>query len=365
MLSRLRAHWLTTLALIAIVGLVIAVNPRELFTAVDRVRLPALLLMAGVTIASLAARGLAWRSILRRLGVDVPVRQLLRVEFAAQAMVLMPAADLARATLLRRASTSARHKKASEIAATIVLDELCFMITLTLAAVPQAIGRRGPSLLVLAVLGGFAVIVATLVFEPVYLLGLRVVESVKPLGRWDRQLRNLRPAFTGLLDARTLGAVAFFDGCAVAFSVLLLCIALIAVGAHSASPVTAGFALAVANVSSGVSLVPLGLGVFEGTVTVLVIAKRSGAGTSRRRWASLPRLQRHIHGRPRCGDRFGYATASAVQRWCGCTRRSRHRWQRRSADQRSEEIMPSASFGRAEGGVDVAPRWFSFGNRDT
>ena len=272
MLSRLRAHWLTTLALIAIVGLVIAVNPRELFTAVDRVRLPALLLMAGVTIASLAARGLAWRSILRRLGVDVPVRQLLRVEFAAQAMVLMPAADLARATLLRRASTSARHKKASEIAATIVLDELCFMITLTLAAVPQAIGRRGPSLLVLAVLGGFAVIVATLVFEPVYLLGLRVVESVKPLGRWDRQLRNLRPAFTGLLDARTLGAVAFFDGCAVAFSVLLLCIALIAVGAHSASPVTAGFALAVANVSSGVSLVPLGLGVFEGTVTVLVIA---------------------------------------------------------------------------------------------
>jgi uncharacterized membrane protein YbhN (UPF0104 family) len=265
MLSRLRAHWLTTLALIAIVGLVIAVNPRELFTAVDRVRLPALLLMAGVTIASLAARGLAWRSILRRLGVDVPVRQLLRVEFAAQAMVLMPAADLARATLLRRASTSARHKKTSEIAATIVLDELCFMITLTLAAVPQAIGRRGPSLLVLAVLGGFAVIVATLVFEPVYLLGLRVVESVKPLRRWDRQLRNLRPAFTGLLDARTLGAVAFFDGCAVAFSVLLLCIALIAVGAHSASPVTAGFALAVANVSSPASaLSPLGWGSSKG-----------------------------------------------------------------------------------------------------
>ena len=27
--------------------------------------------------------------------------------------------------------------------------------------------------------------------------------------------------------------------------------------------------------------------------------------------------------------------------------------------------MPSASFGRAEGGVDVAPRWFSFENRDT
>ena len=277
-MSGLHTHWLTALALAGIVGLVVAVNPLELFSAVDRVRLPSLLLMAVITITSLAARGLAWRAILLRLGVVVRARDVLRAEFAAQAMVLTPAADLARATLLRRSSTSTRHKKTSEIAATIVLDELCFMIMLTLAAVPYAIGRRGPSLLVLAVLCGFGIIVATLVFEPVYLFGLHIVEAVKPLRRWDTELRDARYAFVKLLDVRTLGEVAFFDGCAAVLAVLLLYTALAAVGAHNASPVIAGFALAVANVSSGVSLVPLGLGVFEGTVTVLLIANGVSPG---------------------------------------------------------------------------------------
>jgi uncharacterized protein (TIRG00374 family) len=267
-------HLLVWLALVGLAALVVVVDPRQLLTAVDRVHAGTLILMAILAILSLTMRSLAWQAILRGQDVKAKAFKVVRAEFAAQAMILMPAADLARATLLRRSSRSAAHKTPSEIAASIVLDEICFLAALTLAAVPQAIGGVGPSLAVLAILAGFSLLFAMLIYEPAYAVGLRLVSAVRPLRSWTSALRSMRVAFVKLLRARTLARVAFFDLCAVVFAVALLYVALHAVGASTAALPAVAFALAVANLTSGLSLVPIGLGVFEGTITLLLV----GAG---------------------------------------------------------------------------------------
>jgi uncharacterized protein (TIRG00374 family) len=265
-------HWLVWLALCGLAALVVVVDPRQLLAAVDRVHTGTLILMAVLAVLSLAMRSLAWQAILRGQAVKTRAYKVARAEFAAQAMILMPAADLARATLLRRSSRSAAHKAPSEIAATIVLDEICFLAALTLAAVPQAIGGIGPSLAVLTILAGFSILFGMLIYEPAYSVGLRLISAVRPLQRWTGALRSMRVAFVKLLRARTLAEVAFFDLCAVVFAVALLYVALHAVGASSATLPAVAFALAVANLTSGLSLVPIGLGVFEATVTLLMVA---------------------------------------------------------------------------------------------
>lgn len=265
-------HLLVWLAVFGLTALVVVVDPRQLLAAVDRVHPGTLVLMAILAILSLTMRSLAWQAILRGQDVKTKAFKVVRAEFAAQAMILMPAADLARATLLRRSSRSAAHKTPSEIAASIVLDEICFLAALTLAAVPQAIGGVGPSVAVLAILAGFSLLFAMLIYEPAYAVGLRLVSAVRPLRRWTSALGSMRAAFVKLLRVRTLAQVALFDLLAVVFAVALLYVALHAVGASQAALPAVAFALAIANLTSGLSLVPIGLGVFEGTITLLLVA---------------------------------------------------------------------------------------------
>lgn len=60
--------------------------------------------------------------------------------------------------------------------------------------------------------------------------------------------------------------------CAVVFAGLLLYFAIHAVGASTVPLPAVAFALAMANLTAGLSLVPIGLGVFEGTITLLLVA---------------------------------------------------------------------------------------------
>ena len=272
MLRYLRAHWLAAVAVLSLAGLVIAVDPRQLVAAASRVRLLPLLLMGAVTVGSYACRGLAWSVALRRAGVRTDLVTILRVEFAGQVVTLMPAADLARVTMLRRGSRSARKISGTEVAATIVLQEFAFMTLLVLAALPAAISAPDAAPIVAATLLGLGLIIATLVSERAYGLAVHVVESVRPLRRWDRQFQTLQPAFKELLEWRTVGGVLLLESGAVALAVLLFFMTLGAVGATQVTLPSAAFALAVGHVFSGLSLVPLGLGIFEATVPVVMIA---------------------------------------------------------------------------------------------
>jgi uncharacterized membrane protein YbhN (UPF0104 family) len=125
---------------------------------------------------------------------------------------------------------------------------------------------------VLSIFVGFALLFTMLIYEPAYAVGLQLVDTIRPLRRWSGDLRSMRVAFVKLLQARTLAEVAFFDAWAVVLAVLLLYVGLGAVGARTVSLTSVGFALAVANVASGLSLIPIGLGVFEGTVTLLMMS---------------------------------------------------------------------------------------------
>jgi uncharacterized membrane protein YbhN (UPF0104 family) len=95
---------------------------------------------------------------------------------------------------------------------------------------------------------------------------------VKVLRRFDTQLRAIRPAFVEMFEPRVLIPVVISNGAAVIGSFYLFYLALHAVGQTSVDFIAAAFVLALSFVISGITLIPGGVGPFEGLLTVLMIA---------------------------------------------------------------------------------------------
>jgi uncharacterized membrane protein YbhN (UPF0104 family) len=110
-----------------------------------------------------------------------------------------------------------------------------------------------------------------LVWKPAYNRAIRTVERVRLLRRFDSQLRSIRPAFLELLHARVIVLVVMCNAAAVGLSFFLFYLSLHAIGQSQISMINAAFVLALSHILSGLSLIPGGVGPFEGLVTVLLI----------------------------------------------------------------------------------------------
>lgn len=266
----LRAHGLEIVAVLCLVALVLAVNPSSLAGVYRKTSVGLLLLMLPVTIGTYLARSLAWWFTLRRVGVDVDIRHSVAVEFAGQTMVFMPTGDLARITLIKEVTGTSRD--GGELAATIAFQELLFMTLMGLGALPRVATHPDIGLLVIAMVLVHLLILTVLVWAPAYNWAITVVEKVRLLRRFDSQLRSIRPAFIELLHLRVVIPVVLCNAVAVFLSYLLFYLAVHAVGQTQVSFIAASFVLAISFVVSGISLIPGGVGPFEGLLTVLMIA---------------------------------------------------------------------------------------------
>jgi uncharacterized protein (TIRG00374 family) len=266
----LRRRGLDVVAVLCLVALVIGVNPGSLVGVYSRTNVGLLLLMLPVTIGTYLARSLGWWFSLRRVHVDVDIRHSIAVEFAGQTMVFMPTGDLARITLIKEVTGTRRS--AGEIAATIAFGELLFMTLMGLGVLPRVAEHPDVALLVILMVLVHLMILTVLMWEPAYNWAVNVVEKVKMLRRFDSQLRSIRPAFVELMHLRTLIPVLLCNMVAVFLSYLLFFLALNAVGQTQVSFVATAFVLGLSFVISGISLIPGGVGPFEGLLTVLMIA---------------------------------------------------------------------------------------------
>lgn len=270
LLKVLRRHWLEAIAVACLVGLVVGVNPARLLGVFAKVRWQILLLMVPVCLGMYLTRSLGWWVTLRRIGVRISILRAVEVEFAGQVMVFMPTGDLARVALILETGSSG--KDAGQLTSTIAFQEILYMTLVGLGVVPRIAQHPDVALLVLFMTIGYAGILVVLTWEPAYLRAVRAVEKIRVLRRFDKDLKRLRPAFLELLEARVLLAVTLCNAAAVALSFLLFFLALEAIGVTGVSFVTAAFILALGHLLSGVSLIPGGAGVFEGLITVLMVA---------------------------------------------------------------------------------------------
>lgn len=266
----LKHHTMEIIAVLCLLALVLAVNPAALGGVFARTDVALVLLMLPVTIGTYLARSLGWWFTLRRVGVDVDIPHSVAVEFAGQTMVFMPTGDLARIALIKEVTGTPRTS--GELTATIAFQELLFMTLMGLGVLPRVARHPDIALLVIAMVLIHLLILTVIIWKPAYDWAIGLVEKVKLLRRFDSQLRSIRPAFVELLHLRVVVPVLLCNALAVFLSYLLFYLALHAVGANQVSFIAAMFVLALSFVISGISLIPGGVGLFEGLLTVLVIA---------------------------------------------------------------------------------------------
>jgi uncharacterized membrane protein YbhN (UPF0104 family) len=236
--------------------------------------------MVPVAVGVYLCHGTAWWVALRGIGEHIGVPETQLIELAGQIMIFLPLGDLTRVAMVR---SSDHEQGVGAITATVTLQELSYMLLMSLGALPQLVQRPNVALLMLAMILGFVGIFVVLLWEPAYEHAIRVVEKVRFFRRFDAQLHDIRPAFQRLFRARTLCGVLVFQALAALLSFLLFYLALVAIGLK-VSYVAAVFVLGVSFTFSAISFLPLGIGAFEGLLTVIIVTygipAAAGAGSA-------------------------------------------------------------------------------------
>jgi uncharacterized membrane protein YbhN (UPF0104 family) len=265
----LRRHWLVVVGGASLVGVVVAVDPSKLGSSLESVEIAPLAFMFPVVVSEYAAQGLAWYVLLRRLGVPMNRLQAVEVEIAGQALIFLPAGDLGRVPLVRKAVPVASD--AGGIAATIVVQELVFMVILGLAAIPAAVHHPeliGPAASLVGFLG---VTAGVLLWRRAFERVLRELDRVPVIRRHDPAIRSLRAGVVHLArPAPLLGSVGW-NALGAALGFVLFELALRSVGITDVSPADVALVYAAGHLLAAASMLPGGLGSYEAIVTGFLV----------------------------------------------------------------------------------------------
>ncbi len=142
--AEVRGHWVALFGIVAVVALVVAVNPVKVVRALGGADTRLLALMLPVALLLYLLHGVAWSIVLRAAQARVGVPQAIRVTFISQAFVFLPGGDLWRVPIVK--SEEREAPEPSAVAATVVFDDLVYLFVLTFAMVPVVFGS--PFLLV-------------------------------------------------------------------------------------------------------------------------------------------------------------------------------------------------------------------------
>lgn len=264
----LRRYWAELFAVASLVALIVGVNPLELGHIFGRIDWRVALLMLPIVLLVYLARGTAWQLALRGIGEHLSFMQTQLIELSGQVMIVLPMGDLARVAMVRQAD---KERGGGAITATVALQELLFMLFISFGALPRLAERPDVALVMVCTMLAFLSVFVILLWGAAYDRAVRLVEHIKMLRRFDQQLHELRPAFVYLCHPKRLIPIATFQAFAAALSFLLFFLAMRAIGLTGVSYINASFALGVAYTFGAISFLPLGIGAFEGLVTVIML----------------------------------------------------------------------------------------------
>jgi uncharacterized protein (TIRG00374 family) len=256
-------------AALSMVGLVLAVNPVKLWGVLEGVRPLPLLLMLPCTIAIYVVRALGWHIALRHIGVPISLHRSTTVMLAGQAVVFIPAGDLARVKMVRE--TGADGHDAGELTGTIAFQELLYMTLMGFAVIPAIAQHPDIGAIVAAVTLAQVAIFVILLWEPGYNWAVRTVERIRLLRRFDRELRDIRPAFVRMFQPRTAIPIVLVNALAVLLAFALFELALHAVGVNNVTYAQAAYIYALGHILAAVSMLPGGVGIYEGVLTAFMV----------------------------------------------------------------------------------------------
>ncbi|MGH7705443.1 MAG: lysylphosphatidylglycerol synthase transmembrane domain-containing protein [Candidatus Dormibacteria bacterium] len=259
---------LPALVSLAILGLIVEyVRPADLGHALERFHLGYLPIVLALSLGYYLLKGYQWHLFLKPLKLDHGAVETILIYLAGQPTAILPLGELSRAFILRQ------HAKVNlgEVSATVVVQELLYPIGLVAAALPGAGQFPGAQVAVGVALAGIIAISTVLLWPRAFSLVMRYALRVPVIRRYSADLEALHrdvifiarrpatlgPALLGPLAAVIAIAMFYFTARSVGVEVGVYQIA---------------FVYAIAHLAGGITLLPGGIGAYEGSMTFLLVA---------------------------------------------------------------------------------------------
>src|ERR1700676_965049 len=151
-------------ALLVIGSLIVASNPSQVGSAIERFHLRDLPIIVGLSVGYYLLQGVRWWPLLRIVTTKPPLGETVLLTLTGQATALLPLGELTRAILLARVTGIA----VGSAVAAVTVQELLYSGLLIAAALPGSsryyFARAG----VAAALGGTVLVVVLLTVRPVF-----------------------------------------------------------------------------------------------------------------------------------------------------------------------------------------------------
>lgn len=263
----LRRWWPVLLAVAAVGGIVVAVNPAEVASALRRTDLALLVPVLLLTVLTLVVQGMRWHFLLAAVGARIPMLDSVLLSVAGQGITaLLPLGDLTRAIFASEVAGVAF----ADVVATVTVQELTFTLFLLVSAGPVVLERHQAAGAEITALVGVAVIAVILLVPPVFRQVHRVAAHTPVLRRHLAQIDELQHETVVLLHHRRSMAWSLLDLVRVILSITAFWLLVRAVTGGGTGWASAAFVLALSYVGGAISLIPGGVGANEASVVGLL-----------------------------------------------------------------------------------------------
>lgn len=259
---------LPALISLAILGLIIEyVQPSHLGSAISHFHLAYLPIVLALSMGYYLLKGYQWHLFLKPLKLDHGAVETILIYFAGQPTAILPLGELSRAFILRQ------HAKVSlgEVSATVVVQELLYPIGLIAAAVPGAGRFPGAQAAVIVALLGILAISTILLWPRAFNLVMRFAVRVPVIKRYSDDLTSLHQDVIVIARRPASLGPALLGPVAAVIAIAMFYFTVRSVGVNLGIYQVA-FVYAIAHLAGGISLLPGGIGAYEGSMTFLLVA---------------------------------------------------------------------------------------------
>jgi uncharacterized protein (TIRG00374 family) len=282
-------HWLRSvippaIGVAAILAIVLAIDPKSFAVAIERFNVVLVPAIVAVSIGYYIVQGIRWQFLLIDVGILLRMRDTVLLTVAGQATALLPLGELTRAVLVAEA---AKAEFGAAVAAETV-QELLYMFVLILFAIPGLLAIPHALGGIIVVLVFMAAVLTGLTWCPVY-RWLRLAVAKTPLVK--RALHQVDEIHNDLaLLVRKPGTIfwSWLSGVQAAAMITTLWLVAQAVAPGELSWQSAALVFAVSSVAGLLSLIPGGIGAYEGSIIGLLVSLGINPGVA----AAIAVLQR-------------------------------------------------------------------------
>ena len=281
-MDRRRFRWLLRrlgplLGVAAVAGLVLVLNPGQVWRALSRFDMRLLPAILVLLTAVYVLQGARWHFLLREAGARLRFSDSLLLNAAGQTITaLVPLGDLTRAAF----AAEATGEDFGVVAATVTVQELTYTMFLILLALPELLALRLGIGVVVGTALGMAAIVVILTVSPVFCLVHRLIARLPVLNRLLPAIDELQHETAELLHRPQTLAWSFLDLGRALASVAAFWLVVQGTAPDRLNGRGAAFALSLSSIGGAISLLPGGVGANEASTAGVLILLGVSAGAA-------------------------------------------------------------------------------------